>query len=268
MRVVSWFLLLLCSVLTGVWLAGCSFHLPHQTSLSEALPEINIEGAYHHDFYKMMVQKLRISGVKVNAEGDTGYSKNDTAPTLMVPEPTVDNIVVAVDSRAQALERNLFISVAMTLYIPQHRPILMRNSLTRTVLNKAGHSLSSQNEINIVTHETYDELSSQMVLRLGYLGRESDPDARTPLPQDLTVSIDDPNSAVSVRNPYEGMTLIEALRAQDSAEQSQGKSVSLDELNNQRSVLGRPSVPTEEYKLPPVRPELRHQAPASVSTDF
>ncbi len=239
-------------------LSACGFHLPHQTKLNEAVPEINVEGEYHHAFYKLVVQKLRISGVKVNAEGDAGFAVNDAVPTLLIPEPSVDNIVVAVDSRAQALERNLFVQVAMTLLIPNHRPIIMKNSLTRTVLNKTGHSLASENEIAIVTAETYDELAAQMVLRLGYLGRESDPDARVPLPQDLVESADDPSSRVETKNPYEGMTIIEALQAQDSAEAAQADATTLDDLNNGRKYT--------DPKLPPVTPQLLHEAPSSINT--
>lgn len=247
-------------VAAALLFAACGFHQPNQTKLDEAIPELNVEGDYHHAFYKMMVQKLRVSGVQVRSQGDEGYVKQENAPTLYIPTPSVDNVVVAVDSRAQALQRNLLIKVAMTLDIPNHRPLIMRNSLTRTVLNKTGHTLASSNEIAIVIRETYDELSSQMVLRLSYLGRESDPDFRDPLPQDLIVASDDPDSEVTARNPYAGMTLMEALQSQDHAESAQAAEVSLDQLNNGR-VYTNP-------KLPPVTPELRHQAPQSLNTNM
>ncbi len=247
-----------CLCLALALLSACGFHLPHQTKLDEAVPELNVEGDYHHQFYKMVVQKLRISGVKVNSQGDPGFAANQEVPTLLIPEPSVDNVVVAVDSRAQALERNLFVQVAMTLLIPHHRPIIMRNSLTRTVLNKTGHSLASENEIDIVTSETYEELASQMVIRIGYLGRESDPDARVPLPQDLVTSADDPSSQVTAVNPYEGMTLIEALQQQDAEDQAKAQQVDLNELNN-GSVYTNP-------QLPPIEPQLKHEAPDTLNT--
>ncbi len=248
-------------VTAALLFAACGFHQPKQTKLDEAIPELNVEGDYHHSFYKMMVHKLRISGVRVWSQGDEGYSRQANKPTLYIPTPSVDNVVVAVDSRAQALQRNLLIKVAMTLDIPNHRPLIMRNSLTRSVLSKTGHTLASANEIAIVTSETYDELSSQMVLRLSYLGRESDPDFRDPLPQDLIVTDDDPDSgSTSLRNPYAGMTLMEALQSQDHAESAQAPEVTLDQLNNGR-VYTNP-------KLPPVTPELRHQAPQSLNTDM
>ncbi len=246
--------------LSLVVLSACGFHLPHQTKLNEALPEINIEGDYHHEFYKKVVQKLRVSGVQVNAQGDRNFTPDDKVPTLLIPTPSVNNVVVAVDSRAQALERNLFVQVTMTLLIPNHRPLIMKNSLTRAMLNKTGHSLASDNEESIVTSETYDELASQMVLRLGYLGRESDPDARVPLPQDLVESADDPSSKVETTNPYEGMTIIEALQAQDNAEGTQAQSTTLDDLNNGKQYTNP--------QLPPVEPKLLHQAPASLNTQM
>ena len=238
--------------------SACGFHLPNQTKLDEAIPQLNVEGEYHHPFYKLMVQKLRISGVEVFAQGDPGYTHQEGIPSLYIPEPSVDNVVVAVDSRAQALERNLLIKVTMTLDIPNHRPLIMKNSLTRSVLNKTGHTLASENEVAIVTQETYDELSSQMVLRLGYLGRETDPDARIPLPQDLVVSADDPGTQVSARNPYAGMTIMEALQSQDAADAAEAQEVTLDTLNNGKQYT--------DPKLPPVTPELLHEAPASLNT--
>lgn len=251
--------LALCFALAAsLLISACGFHLPNQTKLDEAIPKLNVEGDYHHPFYKLMVQKLRISGVEVISQGDPGYAPVEGIPSLYIPEPSVENVVVAVDSRAQALERNLLIKVTMTLDIPNHRPLIMKNSLTRSVLNKTGHTLASENEVAIVTQETYDELSSQMVLRLGYLGRETDPDARVPLPQDLVVSADDPSTQVSARNPYAGMTIMEALQSQDAADAAEAQEVTLDTLNNGKQYTNP--------QLPPVKPELLHEAPTSLNT--
>lgn len=251
---------MICATLMLLCLTACGFHLPHQTSLNEAIPEINVEGSYHHLFYKQVVQKLRVSGVKVNSEGDSDFAPNGQVPTLLIPDPAVDNVVVAVDSRAQALERNLFVQVSMTLLIPNHRPLIMKNSLTRSTLNKTGHSLASSTEEDVILEETYEELASQMVSRLGYLGRESDPDARIPLPQDLLVSADDPSTQVNAKNPYEGMTIIEALQAQDRAEAADAAAVELEQLNNGKIYT--------DPKLPAVTPELLHEAPESVNTSM
>ena len=194
-------------------LAGCGFSLPHQTKLSEAMPEIVVTGSYHHPFYKMVVQKLRLSGVNVISQNSPTVPKDADLPSLMIPSPSVSN-------------------------------------------------LASHNEINIVINETYDELSSQLVMRLSYLGRQSDPDARVPQPGELVLvpsEGDDPESIEIQTSGYEGMTLIEALKAQDTAEKATSSEVSLDNLNNGQDVLNhRP-------QLPKVAPKLLHEAPEDLN---
>ena len=243
-------------------LAGCGFSLPHQTKLSEAMPEIVVTGSYHHPFYKMVVQKLRLSGVNVISQNSPTVPKDADLPSLMIPSPSVSNRVASVDSRAQTLERAIIVRAAATLLIPNHRPIVMRNSLTRQVLDKSGQNLASHNEINIVINETYDELSSQLVMRLSYLGRQSDPDARVPQPGELVLvpsEGDDPESIEIQTSGYVGMTLIEALKAQDTAEKATSSEVSLDNLNNGQDVLNhRP-------QLPKVAPKLLHEAPEDLN---
>ncbi len=256
------------SALSLLALSACGFHLPNQAGLDEAVPKINVEGDYHHEFYKYVVQRLRVSGVEVNSEDSGSYAKDESVPTLMIAKPHVRNVVVAVDSRAQALERNILVQVAATLTIPGHRPIVMRNSLTRSVLNKAGRSLSSQNEINIVVSETYQILCDQMVSRIAYLGRQTDPTDPVPQPADLLVNEDDDFEVTS--NMYEGMTLIDALQNRDARERAAGKSVSLSELNNYQRVMNGTKEGEEESepKLPSVKPVLKHEAPHSLNTDL
>lgn len=252
-------LLIACASLV---LAGCGFSLPQQTKLNEAMPEIIVTGSYHHPFYKMVVQKLRLSGVTVISQNSPTIPRNGDIPSLMIPSPSVSNQVASVDSRAQALERTIIVRAAATLLIPNHRPILMRNSLTRHALDKSGQNLASHNEINILINETYDELSSQLVMRLGYLGRQSDPDARIPQPEELVLvpsEGDDPSSLNIHTSGYEGMTLIEALKAQDSAEKAAATEIPLDNLNNGLNVLDH------QPQLPKVAPKLLHEAPEDLN---
>lgn len=241
-------------------LNACGFELPSQEDLSKAVPKLNVEGDYHSSFYKYVVQKLRMAGVEVNSQNSDYYQNDSEVPTLMIPTSHVETKVVAVDSMAQSLEENMLISVAATLSIKGHKPILIKNSLTRSILNKSGFALASQTEKDTVIDETYQELASQMVLRISYLGRQSDPTSKIPQPADLLVNEDSdfaPQSSI-----YEGMTIIEALQAQDHLESAQGTQVTLDELNNQQEILGNSTTP----KLPPIKPVLRHEAPASLDT--
>ena len=99
-------------------------------------------------------------------------------------------------------------------------------------------------------------------MRLSYLGRQSDPDARVPQPGELVLvpsEGDDPYALEIQTSGYEGMTLIEALKAQDTAEKAMSSEMSLDNLNNGQDVLNhRP-------QLPKVEPKLLHAAPEDLN---
>ena len=241
---------ILCS---AIILSACGFHLPNQAKLDKTIPEINVIGDYHSDFYKMVVTRLKANGVTVNAQSSDFYPKvNQEITTLMIPEPTITDNVVSVNSRAQSIESAIVVSVAATLSVPNHRPIVMRNSTTRSVLNKPGHSLASDVEKEFVVKETQGQLADALVLRLGYLGRSSDPDAVAPQPGELVLT-DEEN--IQLTNQRAGMTLLEALQAQDSYESATAPSVTLDELNNGTQILDK------EYQLPKVKVERLHKAP-------
>ena len=139
-------------------LSACGFELPSQEDLSKAVPKLNVEGDYHSSFYKYVVQKLRMAGVEVNSQNSDYYQNDSEVPTLMIPTSHVETKVVAVDSMAQSLEENMLISVAATLSIKGHKPILIKNSLTRSILNKSGFALASQTEKDTVIDETFLEM--------------------------------------------------------------------------------------------------------------
>lgn len=241
-------------------LTACGFHQPNQIKMSEAIPEINVVGDYHHPFYKMVIFRLRNNGVKVNAQSsDFEPDLKQPIPYLMLPEPMVQDTTVSVDSRAQAIENSLIISTASTLVVPNHRPILMRNSITRSALNKTGQSLASDLEKATLIDETCQVLADQLVQRLGYLGRSSDPDETGPQPGELTIARGEESDADYDPQQFEGMTLLEALQQQDQIDQLHGQEVSLDHLSNGQQVLSE-----DNYKLPKVKPVPLHQAPASI----
>ena len=244
---------------------GCGFHLPNQAKLDDTMPEVVVTGDYHDQFYKLVVRRLRANGVTVYAQ-DSGYSPTDDErakdlPTLILPRPNVLDEVVSVNSRAQSLEYALVVSVAPTLAIPNHRPIMMRNSVTRSVLNKPGQALASDTEKAIVIQETKEDLADQLVMRLSYLGRSSDPDASVPQPAEIILaqgesSAQDTAAVTQATTQTQGMTLLEALQQQDQYESAQGTQLTLDQLNNGQRILNNKS-----YELPKVKPEPLHQAP-------
>lgn len=249
-----------CFIMGAALLSACGFHQPHQIKMDEAMPELNVIGDYHHPYYKMVINRLRNNGVKVNAQY-SGYHPDlkQPIPYLMLPQPNVENKTVSVDSRAQAIENSLLITTAATLYIPNHRPILMRNSITRSALNKTGQSLASDVEQSTLIDETYQVLADQLVQRLSYLGRYSDPDDQAPMPGELIQARGEESDITYDPKQFEGMTLLEALQMQMQLDEAQSTAVDFDQLNNGNKVLD-----PDNYKLPPVKPEPLHQAPASI----
>lgn len=264
-------------------LSGCGFHLPNQAKLDETMPKINVSGDYHHQFYKMVVNRLRANGVEVYAQDSDFFPNlNENIPSLMLPAPQVQDEVVSVNSRAQSIESALLVSIAATLSIPNHRPILMRNSITRSALNKPGQSLASDTEKDMVIQETYAQLADELVMRLSYLGRLSDPDAYAPVPAELVSAIgeeEDPSSSARVVQQHAaGLTLMEALQLQAQYESANATSVTYEQLNNGQAILNQgqttpvqattnangevTAAPAKSYKLPPVQPEPLHRAPS------
>lgn len=282
--------LMLVSLVSAIFLSACGFHLPNQTKLDETLPEINIIGDYQHAFYKKVVNQLKANGIEVYAQSsDYMPDLKQNIPALLLPAPQVQDEVVSVNSHAQSIENSLLVSIAATLNIPNHTPISMSNSITRSVLHKSGQSLSSDTEKAMVLDETYDQLANELVMRLSYLGRSSDPDAQVPQPNELTYipGEDDPEKLRLMKQQTSGLTLMEALQLQNQYENLQGHRVSYDELNNGQSYMtssdelyhvvtqdtaapnsrGRATiiVPADKsYSLPKVQPQRLHQAPADL----
>ena len=127
----------------------------------------------------------------------------------------------------------------------------MRNTITRTTFNKSANTLASNNESDILVRECFDLLSSQLVDRINYLGKMSDPDEPMPNPAELLV------------DTGSDMTLLDALRLNKAVEESAGKNISLSELNNGSAVLNA----NHTYELPRVVPKLVNEAPESVSEE-
>ncbi|MCR5085005.1 MAG: hypothetical protein K6A65_05840 [Succinivibrionaceae bacterium] len=367
------------TLLSAAALAGCGFHLPNETSLSEALPEINMSGNYQHAFFKEVQHELEVSGVKVNVlsqaakrpkataqvgkagvpaqQAGTGhgegtgsdgalaeldrsnspyavgtpqrleslpdlYREDENAahpgtgsatatdsrqgagaggaqrlgkgslppyiagaalsyepeksasvrkiPELVVTAPSVSIPVVSADSRGQTLEYNIMVRSHATLRIPGHRPIVMQNQITRVRVDRAGRTLVTQTQDRDIINETYRELARQLIMRLSYLGRQSDPDSPVPTPAQLTIAHDDPTAdyrAVAqdrTQDAYEGKTLIEMLQDQDEREAAEADSESLDDLNNGNALLD----PRKDYHLPRARPVLVNQAPELLEKGF
>jgi outer membrane lipopolysaccharide assembly protein LptE/RlpB len=243
-------------------LQGCGFHLPSEATLAETIPVINFTGDERGPFGRSVIKKLRTAGVDVRTSKskDHPLSKDPAVPQLQLAGPSVSAPLVSVNSYLSATEYNMILNASGILRIQGHRPILMRASITRSYLNKTGAALATSIEFDNIYKESCEELATQIVTRLGYLGRQSDPNDKAPTPAELTVSADDPSTQLK-DEPVAGMTLMEALRYQGEQEKQSGKSTTLDQLNNGSAVL------KGTHDLPKTKPVLKNEAPESVSAE-
>ena len=140
----------------------------------------------------------------------------------------------------------------------------MRNTLTRTMLNKPGHALATSNEQSIILNETLDELASQLVTRLSYLGRQSDPDAIKLTPANLVIADgEDPKDKVKTLGELSSnMTLLEALQYSNSVEDSLGDKTNINDLNNANKILD-----ATKYQLPKTEPVPKSEVHKNLNSD-
>ena len=256
---------LVCIGTLMLGLCSCGFHVPNQNRLGTNISEIAVSGDYHNKFYKLVVHKLEMRGVKVDYQGTSNRKPDERKdiPSLTITAPSVSMPLASINSRGSALEYNVIVRTQAKLTIPNSpKPIIMRNGLTRTTMNKADNTLASTNEQDLVTEECYEVLADQMIARINYLGKQTDPDEPFVAPAELLLAKDEDNNDIYIDNSR-SMTLLEALSAKHDAEVSQGKSVSLSDLNNGLKVLNR----NKDYSLPKVEPKIPHQAPESLSEE-
>ena len=144
-----------------------------------------------------------------------------------------------------------------SLQLPNYnRRIIMSNTITRSTLNKADNTLASTNEQNIIRYECYDELSDQLISRINYLGKQTDPNSPDLTVAELLLAKGENNSDIVIEKGG-NLTLYEALTEQDNKERENASSVTLNELNNGSKILNS----KDSYRLPKTRVNLPHQAP-------
>ncbi len=254
-----------CFALMALTLTSCGFHIPNQTRLGSSIAEINVTGSYHNDFYKLVIQRLQVRGVKVNYQGtqNRNIKFRDDIPTLDISSPSVSYPVASVDIYGSVKEYDVVITSNSILRIPNHkRPIMIRTGITRYTLNKSDNSLASANERDFIRQEAFEELADQLIRRINYLGKASDPDFKSPSPAELTVAKDENNNEYLIDNSP-SMTLIESLQAQDQKEKVEAESVALSDLNNGMRVLN----PNKTHELPKVKIKMVNEAPEELTEE-
>ena len=109
-------------VLIGCMLLGlsaCGFHFPNQNRLGNSLNAINVSGDYHDRFYKMVVNKLKVRGVKVNDQNHDNriFTPIDGIPSLTITSPSISTPIVSVNSRGAVFEYNYIVKYLSLIHI-------------------------------------------------------------------------------------------------------------------------------------------------------
>lgn len=81
------------------------FHVPNQNRLGSNISEIAVSGSYHNKFYKLVVHKLEMRGIKVDYQGTSYRSPKERKdiPTLSITAPSVSLPLALINSRGAAL---------------------------------------------------------------------------------------------------------------------------------------------------------------------
>ncbi len=191
----------LIAAVTGIIisLSGCGFHLPHEEKLSDSCPELILAGDDNDIFYKILEEKLILSGVKVTPVigSYAGYLKGDI-PVLSCGPMQRNSKVLSVAGNAQNLEYTYKTSVACSLFAPGHRPYAITNALNRSYLNRSGVTISTDAEKNVIIEESAENHADMVMIRLsnawGALPRLSSQDAAPGAAADGVRVVFDPTS--------------------------------------------------------------------------
>ncbi|MEE3421160.1 MAG: hypothetical protein VZR11_00350 [Succinimonas sp.] len=190
---------LLAVAATGIILSGCGFHLPQDEKLSDSCPELILAGDDNDIFYKILEEKLILSGVKVTPVigSYTSYLKGDI-PVLSCGPMQGNSKVLSVAGNAQNLEYTYKTSVACNLFTPGHRPYAIANTLNRSYLNRSGVTISTDAEKSVIIEESAENHADMVLIRLsnvqGVLPRLASQDAAAGAASDGVRVVFDPTS--------------------------------------------------------------------------
>lgn len=160
---------LLLIPLTLVMISGCGFHLPADDRLSDNCPELIFAGDDNDLFYKILEERLLLSGVKVTAVTAGSYAAylNGPVPVLSCGPLVSNSKVLSVAGNAQNLEYTYKTSVTCNLFVKGHRTYPINNTLNRSFLNRSGVTISTDAEKSAILEESARNHAAMTLIRLG-----------------------------------------------------------------------------------------------------
>ena len=145
--------------LLGLLLGGCGFHMRGGELLPTQLHQLQLIGDNKSDLYRLVATRLKRARIDLVVGGEN-------VPQLTIGNIQVQNQVVSVDSRSQAIEYNMQFTTEYTITVPDHEPQKFTASFSRNFLNKSSEALASSREQEQRTREMQEQTADLILIQL------------------------------------------------------------------------------------------------------
>ena len=145
--------------LLGLLLGGCGFHMRGGELLPTQLHQLQLFGDNKSDLYRLVATRLKRARIDLVVGGEN-------VPQLTIGNIQVQNQVVSVDSRSQAVEYNMQFTTEYTITVPDHEPQKFTASFSRNFLNKSSEALASSREQEQRTREMQEQTADLILIQL------------------------------------------------------------------------------------------------------
>ena len=155
---------LVCGVmiLVSLVLTGCGFHMRgsmDEKLLPSQLKAIHVEGDDRSDIYRLVITRLRHSGVKL-------VDSSDEVPVLNLGNISVSNSAASLDNRSQVVEYVMLFNTDYSITLP-HKPLQKFSArFSRVFLNKSSQALASSREQAQLRNEMEVQTADLILIQL------------------------------------------------------------------------------------------------------
>lgn len=158
---------LLTLILGITTLVGCGFHLQNSNKLAENYPQIIIYGNNNDLLYKELHKELILEKIEViETEAKISDSIKGDIPVLSCSPMAGASKEVSVGSNSQVLEYLYQNRISCSLFVKGKKPYVIKSSINRAYLNKAGTKIATDAETKTIDEESAKTLTKNIIYRL------------------------------------------------------------------------------------------------------
>ncbi len=141
--------------IASCFIAGCGFHLMDSQQINTSYPQMVLSGDDNDIFYKELEKELLVRGVDViPVKGDFSAYLGGDIPVLSCSPMIGGSSTLSVAGNAQPLEYTYATRISCNLFVKDHKPYGITNTLNRSFLNKAGATIASDAEQDAIKTES------------------------------------------------------------------------------------------------------------------